>query len=549
MFAQRPEIALYIVGLGASLILSLALTYAVRSFARRTGLYDFYDDRKLHTQEIPRIGGVAIFLTVALILGAAALFYADWLRQYGLGRNQLLIVLIGAFLTFVVGLVDDVKSIRARWKFLAQIAIAVAVFLAGVRVTTLSLPFVGIVELGYGMGLLFTVFWLVGITNAFNLIDGLDGLAAGAALFALTTMFFVASTRGFSDSAFVTIVVAGATLGFLFYNFYPATIFLGDSGSLFLGFMLAGMGLLSSQKGSTAVAVAIPVVSLGLPVLDTLLAIVRRFLRGQPIFSADRGHIHHRLLGLGHSPRKVALLLYGACAILALGGMLLVNDSAYVALVLVLVGLGLGLAVQKLRFHEFEELGRVLKRGISQRGSIGRSLRIRETSSRMSQVGTLDDVFALLQQLFADDEFQRAEVRLSAKFLDILPTSAMADAMAEGRRGEDFAVWTWSRNGEAKASWWEIRLPLAGPNDECIGQLVLWQDDEGAAVGLSHLHAIATELRKEIQRKLLELWHVGTVGAPADLSFASAGRRRAQHAQGALDTRVRRRLEITTRIA
>ncbi len=583
---HRPEVFLYIVGLGSALVLSLLLTYGVRSVARRAGWFDFHDDRKTHTQLIPRIGGVAIFVTVNVVLGVAALLF-DELRQYEIGRNHLLIVLIGAAMMHLVGLADDIRNIRARWKLMLQVAIALAVYLAGVRVTTLSLPGIGIVELGTWLGLLFTVFWLVGITNAFNLIDGLDGLAGGAALFALTTLFFVASTQGMVDASFVTIVVAGAVLGFLFFNFHPASIFLGDSGSLFLGFMLAGMGLLSSQKGSTAVAVAIPVVSLGLPVIDTLLAIIRRFLRGQPIFSADRGHIHHRLLNLGHSPRKVALLLYGACAVLALGGMLLVNDSGYVALVLLLVGLGVFVAMQRLRFHEFEELGRVIRRGISQRGNIGRTLRVRETSSRMSQVQALEDVFGLLQALFADDKFQRAEVRLRAAFMDVLPSGAVQGATLSGRQADDFAIWTWSRSGEAELNWWEIHLPLQGPGGECIGHLVLWQDDRDASAGLSHLHAIASDLRQEIQRKLLSLWHVGAVtppddagravvatdvsravtatddvsalrtaeghaaagGAPADRSSQTSGRRRARYSQGALDTKERTRLEATTRIA
>jgi UDP-GlcNAc:undecaprenyl-phosphate GlcNAc-1-phosphate transferase len=175
------------------------------------------------------------------------------------------------------------------------------------------------------------------------------GLAAGAAMFALSTMFVVGSINGQAGPALVTIALAGATLGFLVYNFNPASIFLGDSGSLFLGFMLAGIGLLGSQKSPTVIAVAIPIVSLGLPVLDTTLAVARRFLRGQPIFTADRAHIHHRLLSLGHSPRRVALLHYSACALLGLGGMLLVNDSAYVAVVLVVIGRAGGPAAPVLR--------------------------------------------------------------------------------------------------------------------------------------------------------------------------------------------------------
>jgi hypothetical protein len=194
-------------------------------------------------------------------------------------------------------------------------------------------------------------------------------------------------------AATVTIILAGATVGFLCFNFHPASIFLGDSGSLFLGFMLAGIGLLGSQKSPTVIAVAIPIVSLGLPVLDTTLAVARRFLRGQPIFTADRAHIHHRLLSLGISPRRVALLLYSACALLGLSGMLLVNDSAYVAVVLLVIGLGVGIAVQRLSYYEFEELCAMLRRGVRQRKVIRRNVRIREASVRVSDLTDLDHVF------------------------------------------------------------------------------------------------------------------------------------------------------------
>ena len=399
MLSRNPELLLYLVGFAAAVPASALLTYVVREIARRARLLDPLEERKVHASPVPRIGGVAIVLAVALASGlVVALFGGSTFEADG---SRLAVVLAGALAIHLVGLADDVRPMRARWKFVCQILIAVAVFAAGVRATTLSLPVIGTLELGTWAGLLFTVVWFVGITNAFNLIDGLDGLASGAALFALCTMFVVASIHGLVGPSLLTVILAGATLGFLFFNFHPASIFLGDSGSLFLGFMLAGLGLLGSQKSPTVVAVAIPVVSLGLPVLDTLLAVARRFLRGQPIFSADRGHIHHRLLSLGHSPRRVALLLYGACALLALSAMLLVNDSAYVAILLLVIGLGVGFAVQRLRYHEFEELARLVRRGVRQRSVIRRNVRIREASLRVSDLTDLDALFSTLQATFA----------------------------------------------------------------------------------------------------------------------------------------------------
>jgi len=499
LLSQKPEIPLYLLGLVTAVLSSAALTYVVREFARRAGLVDPCDERKVHAHPVPRIGGVAIVVAVALAMTTAMSFFGQHILAAN-GRG-LAIVIGGALAVHVVGLIDDVRPMRARWKFLAQVVIACCVFIAGVRVTTLSLPFVGIVNLGAVVGMLFTVMWFVGITNAFNLIDGLDGLAAGAALFALTTMFVVASFNGLVGPATVTIILAGATVGFLCFNFHPASIFLGDSGSLFLGFMLAGIGLLGSQKSPTVIAVAIPIVSLGLPVLDTTLAVTRRFLRGQPIFTADRAHIHHRLLSLGHSPRRVALLLYSACALLGLGGMLLVNDSAYVAIVLLLIGLGVGIAVQRLRYYEFEEFARLVKRGVHHRKVIGRNVRIREASLRVSDLTDLDRVFEALEATFEQDEFECAEVRLRRSFVGV------GHGLDSYRRlDDDVPVWAWHRANVTLAACWEIRLPFLAPSGERIGSLVLWQDGRAGDVSLADMHAIAHDLRAVVEQKLLTLW-------------------------------------------
>jgi UDP-GlcNAc:undecaprenyl-phosphate/decaprenyl-phosphate GlcNAc-1-phosphate transferase len=513
LFSQKPEIPLYLFGLVVAVCFSAALTFAVREVARRAGLVDPCDDRKVHLNPVPRIGGVAIVLAVALAIAATMMVFGSHLDAAN-GRG-LATVIGGALAVHLVGLVDDIRPMRARWKFLAQVVVACGVFIAGLRVTTLSLPFVGTVELGGVVGMLFTVLWFVGITNAFNLIDGLDGLAAGAALFALTTMFVVASSNGLIGAATVTIILAGATVGFLCFNFHPASIFLGDSGSLFLGFMLAGIGLLGSQKSPTVIAVAIPIVSLGLPVLDTTLAVARRFLRGQPIFTADRAHIHHRLLSLGFSPRNVALLLYAACALLGLGGMLLVNDSAYVAVVLLVIGLGVGLAVQRLRYYEFEELGRLLRRGVHQRRTIGRNVRIREASVRVSDLTDLDRVFETLETTFAQDRFECAEVRLRRSFVG-------GDQSAEVHRrlDDDLPVWAWRRSDVTLAACWEIRLPFLAASGERIGSLVLWQDGRAGDVSLGDMHAIAHDLRAVVEQKLLTLWEPWDVEPEAAIVVA-----------------------------
>jgi len=515
---QSSAIASYLLGFVVALLASLGLTYVVRGQARRFGLFDATDDRKVHTGAIPRVGGIAIVAACAISLGVFYLLSAghplgDDRFLWTFDGSGLARVLIGGGAMFLIGLWDDLRPLRARYKFLAQIAVAVAVFASGVRVTAVSVPFVGAAHFGTAIALVCTVVWLVGLTNAFNLIDGLDGLASGAALFALTTMFVVGNLNGQSGFSLVTIVVAGATLGFLFFNFNPASIFLGDSGSLFLGFMLAGLGLLSSQKSQTIVAVAIPVLSLGLPVLDTSLAIIRRFLRGQPIFSADRGHIHHRLLGLGHSPRKVALLLYGVCAAMAFAAMLLVNHSQYIALVLVLCGVGVCVAVQRLRFQEFEELGRIMRKSMRQREAIGRSVRIREVSQALALRGDLGQVFDDLERIFAADDFERVEVRLRPAFI----TGDRSDLVLARRGVDDVTVWAWAAGASMPSGTWEIRLPLLDAHGDRIGALALWQDGSENDLSLAHLPTIARDLRVVVQQKVETLWHASGLVAPAAL--------------------------------
>jgi hypothetical protein len=256
--------------------------------------------------------------------------------------------------------------------------------------------------------------------------------------------------------------------------------------------------------------VAIPVVSLGLPVLDTLIAVTRRFLRRQPIFAADRGHIHHRLLGRGHSPRTVVLTLYGVCALLALAAMLLVNEGGHVALVLVTVGIGVGFLVQRLRIFEFEEAARLLRRGVRQRHTIERGVRMREASARLSEMEDLSTVFASLAEVFAADGCPRAEVGLRVSFLD--GRRGRASDLTAGRAGDgEVAVWSWSSVDPISidARCWQVTLPLLDGNGSRMGSLVIWQTPESVESPLPHFHAIAGELRRQVEGRLLTLWPVG----------------------------------------
>jgi UDP-GlcNAc:undecaprenyl-phosphate GlcNAc-1-phosphate transferase len=331
-------------------LVSVLLTPLMRRFALARGLFD--DQvlaRKIHGRPIPRLGGVAIAAgfyvpMLALLLPASSvgrIFYAK--------MPEAVAFLLGGVAICGLGLFDDLRGAGAGKKFLIQFAVAGALFAAGNRIESLSLPFVGSLALG-SLSLPFTLLWVVGVINALNLIDGLDGLAAGVAFFAVAATFAIAVLRQDPMMMLFMSALGGAIVGFWAYNFNPASIFMGDTGSMFLGYVLAVGAMRTSQKASTAVAILVPVVALGLPIADTLLAMLRRALAGRPMFSADREHIHHRLLDLGLSQRRAVITLYGAAVLLgAMAVILTLSNSVESLLVLVATGLLGYLAFRRLR--------------------------------------------------------------------------------------------------------------------------------------------------------------------------------------------------------
>jgi UDP-GlcNAc:undecaprenyl-phosphate GlcNAc-1-phosphate transferase len=303
-------------------IAGLLLTPLVRWLALQWGAVARNGKRHVHAGKIPRLGGLAlVFGWCAPLLLFLTLwgFASDTLP---LAKGQLVGVIAGALALCLVGAVDDVRGLRIRYKLGAQIAVAAYAYACGFRIEAISLPFFGALSMG-AFSAPVTVLWIVGITNAVNLIDGLDGLAAGVSFFAALTGFVVAVVN---DSLWVALVLAplmGVLLAFLVFNFNPARIFMGDSGSYPLGYILATTSIAGavSQKTSIAVSLLVPMIALGLPIFDTLFSMVRRFLERRPLFAPDRGHVHHRLLAVGLTHRKAVMLLYGvsvtfaACAI------------------------------------------------------------------------------------------------------------------------------------------------------------------------------------------------------------------------------------------
>jgi len=334
-----------------SFVLSLLLTPLVRNLTRRIGLVDQPDHkRKIHCATIPRMGGVAIFAAVVLAYGLLLLarLTSGAIVWYGL---PLVLRLLPAFaVVFCVGLIDDIVSLRPWQKLAVEVVAGVLAWFGGIHVSALA----GHSFSGVAVSFLVTLLWVVTCTNAINLIDGVDGLATGVGLFAALTMLIAAILGHNYPMALAVMPLAGALLGFLRYNFYPASIFLGDCGSLPLGFLLGCFGVVWSEKSTTLLGLTAPLLVLAVPLLDVGIAILRRFITGQPIFTADRAHIHHKLLSKGLTPRRLVLVIYGICGICATASLLLtVNQNRNRDFVIVLVCLASWLGIQHLGYNEF----------------------------------------------------------------------------------------------------------------------------------------------------------------------------------------------------
>jgi UDP-GlcNAc:undecaprenyl-phosphate GlcNAc-1-phosphate transferase len=270
-----------------------------------------------HHNPIPRIGGLGLAAALVLALLAVSRWAVppsyDSLRSFTA-------TMAGAFAMFALGFIDDLHPIRARWKFLVQILVAIGVVSMGQRVDMFRNPFTGeVFPLGW-FGFVGSVFWFVAITNLINLVDGLDGLAGGISLMVLCLMVFVGIHGGGNHVTVVSLVMCGALSGFLYFNFPPARVYMGDGGAYLLGFLIASLAVSSSHKGTVFPALAAPALALALPIYDVSMAILRRGVRGLPIFRPDRKHIHHRLAQMGLSPTKAVLILYAISLLfLALG--------------------------------------------------------------------------------------------------------------------------------------------------------------------------------------------------------------------------------------
>jgi len=292
-----------------SAVLAVLLTPPVMWLARHMGVLDRPGPRAVHKRPIPRIGGVAIFLSAVTLIWAVPFLDNAVGEAFRTVQKQLTALLCSATFIFLIGLADDLRGLPARFKFLAELMAAAALCFAGVRISSIGITNNVVLHLG-GWGCLLTLFWVVGITNAVNLSDGLDGLAAGISALTCGTIAAFAVSGNDPVLSVLMLALAGSLSGFLFFNFNPARVFMGDCGSLFLGFTIAASSVMCVAKSVTIVGLTLPALALGVPIFDTMFAMLRRFLEGRSLFAPDRSHFHHRLLDLGLHQRQAVLMIY-----------------------------------------------------------------------------------------------------------------------------------------------------------------------------------------------------------------------------------------------
>ena len=429
--------------------------------ARRLHIVDIPEIRKVHNKPIPRIGGVAIFISMIGLVVPVLLLENVIGETFRVLRSKIITMLSVGSLMFMVGLVDDIKGLRVRTKFLAQFAAALIVCAAGIRIE--SIPITTSLTIHFGwFSWLFTIVWIVFITNAVNLCDGLDGLAAGISAIACAVIGILAIYNGDIVMAVLMLALLGSLTGFLLFNFEPAKVFMGDSGSLFLGFTIASASILSATKTETIVGLALPVLALGIPIFDTLFSMLRRFLERRSLFAPDRSHFHHRLLALGLRQRHVVLTAYVVTMLTAgLGMFMLVTRNSQTIIIFICTMLLLVLV--------FRVVGSVRLRETI----VGLKRKYTITSQQKREFETFENIELHFRQAKKFDEWWQA-VCFAADEMDFVSSSLPIT----------------SRDGTKKTLIWEQNNGHV-PEDEILRMIIPVRDrrDDSSLNIEVHVHA------------------------------------------------------------
>lgn len=465
--APSSDTIFLILRLGAVFLLgtcaSLLITPLVIRAAGALRLYDSPDGvRRLHASPVPRLGGIAVYLATAIV---SAGFFLIGTKVFVPGHaitpdnaRVLIGTFIGASLLFLVGLLDDVRGLPPSAKFVGQVAAAIIAYYFGVRLESATLGY----GVGVPVGILsapLVLLWIIGVTNAYNFIDGLNGLAGGIAVVACATIVIVGMTLGNIAVLVPAVALGGALLGFLHYNFPRARVFLGDSGSMSVGFVLAVLLLKSAQVRGPSVLVVVPILAMFVPLLDVMLAIIRRWLRGVPLSGADARHIHHRLMALGLSEERTSIVLWVLALAMAAFGLLIALTAPYVATSIAIFGLvGLSILViygtNLLSYDELVVAGEVLLTAPSRvRRVISDQILALDLTTRIQNARGIEEVSSLLSSTASSFGFLRMELVLEK------PPAHSSD-------------------GEAPAAWaWKLEYPLRpalGEGSAPLYKLAIW---------------------------------------------------------------------------
>jgi UDP-GlcNAc:undecaprenyl-phosphate GlcNAc-1-phosphate transferase len=496
-----------------ALCLGLVLTPGVRWLALANAWFDRASDRKVHQGNIPRIGGAAIFLSFFVSL-ALAWLYPTHITRLMTSSPELAGIAAGALLLFLLGLRDDIRGVNPYFKLAVQIGVAAFTWAAGIQIDSVTAGSEYGIQLGW-LSFPVTIFWFLLVINAINLIDGLDGLAAGVSLFATIVLLIVCLVMERFQAAIGFAALGGATLGFLRYNFNPAMIFMGDSGSYFLGYMLAALSILGSVKSTASVALLIPVVALGIPLIDSLIAPLRRFVRGRQIFMPDNDHLHHRLLRMGMKHRTAVLMLYGATIVMGLVAVMMVYaTNEQIALILLLLGGLVFVAFRKLGYLEYLAFDKIYgwvrdvtdEAGISHDRRSFLNLQMEMASSR--DLPTLwGHVTQALDRLGFD--FAEIDLKMNGESQNACsrPTEHGISTFADGQNGH---AYRWQRNSgyhfetACAENLLKLELPLLDNGSRSLGHMRLVKDLNREAISHYTLRRVE-HLRRSVMGTLRNL--------------------------------------------
>ncbi len=482
-------ITVTLIFLGA-VIISWLMTPYMAGLGRRLGAMDLPDARKVHTGAVSRLGGVAIFLSFHVILGLI-IYLSHENKAFQIHDEKVFFAFFGGVIIFGIGLIDDIMRLGYRIKFVGQIAAATIAFYGGVQIQHIG-PFGFDLEFGW-FSYAVTVFWFLLFINSINLADGLDGLAGGVVFFAAFIMMVLLTVHGDFGTAMIFAALGGAVLGFLRYNFNPAIIFMGDSGSYFLGYTLAATTILCSVKSELSALLLIPLVCLGVPIFDTILSPIRRFVAGRGLFSPDKSHIHHRLLEMGLSTPKVVILIYGLSLLLGLMAIGMVSfRSELRGFFLVLLAAGIFIFIRKLRYFEYFTAEKMY----------GWLIDVTDTSGfSQERRSFLNIQMDIVKSRGFEELWENVKRAVEVIHFD------MAEFNVK-RNGECLHRWVWVRNPDEKTkigdNVLEIHLPLIEGLQEYTGTLMIAKDIERRPLHSYTLRRVE-HLRRAIKEKFRKI--------------------------------------------